>query len=150
MATKSSSRRFSWGATAIWLVALAFAWGTARETRRVLLSVGWSRGVELPASEWRLGSPATRELEAFLDAASPSIGDVRRVLFQPPPELGEAEQLALLWAGYLRPERDWILLRDVGLDVPVDFVLCWRSRLDDPRFAPVYVEHRGALYRRRQ
>jgi hypothetical protein len=135
---------------ALWALALLLAWGMARETRRVLTVVDHARHVELPPTEWRLGSPAVVELESFLRAASPWLAPRHRVLFLAPHGLGEASQLALLWSGYLRPEVQWILAQDVGLDVPVEIVVCWRNQLDDPRFEELFAGAHGRVYRRRQ
>lgn len=135
---------------ALWALALLLAWGTARETRRVLTMVGYARQVELPPAEWRLGSPAVVELESFLRAASPWLAPRHQVLFLAPHGLGEASQIALLWSGYLRPEVQWILAQDVGLDVPVEIVVCWRNQLDDPRFEELFAAEHGRVYRRRR
>jgi hypothetical protein len=137
-------------AVALWLLAAVTGWGMAHESRRIFTSVGYARGTELPPAEWRLGSPPVRELEAFLHSAGSSLPAHRLVLFLPPPELGEASQFATLWAAYLHPGPTWIHGPDVGLDVPIEIVVCWRRPLDDPRFEPLLVEPHGGVYRRRR
>lgn len=99
------------------LLAAVLLWTTVGFVREILRARDASAAAKRPGApplQWRFESPEVRRLGALLDAAEARVGAAGPVVFEARAVRPDQERFVYLWAQFLRPELELVLVDDLG------------------------------------
>jgi len=101
-------------------------------------------------SSWRITSRPVRRIANFLSAVKAAVPVGSRIAVTTEPGPANERFFRSLWVAYFLPGVETLPENGPATGLPVDFLLAYGTRADDPRLEPVLTTPGGVVYRVRR